>query len=278
MIEIILFAIGILGFGAAAYFDLRYTEFADWLPYGMIISALAIRGIFAAYTGNLLIITNSVLFGLLFLALGMGLYFTKQWGDGDAWLLGAMGFLFPDKESMLFLGGFSSNIPFYLALIFNLFLISLFYILAYTIVLGAKNKKVGKEFSSSLRKNRKSIYGVTGLFFAVLIVFTFYFGLTSAFLFHFYSAVGILYALFFFVQYTKVIESKVFVKKISTKDLREGDVLVQDKWRGLTKKELAKLKKTKRFVYIKEGIRFAPVFILAVLATALYGGLLFLVV
>ena len=280
MLELILFAVGILGFGAAAYFDLRYTEFADWLPYGMIILVLAIRTIFSIFTGNFLILTNSIIFGLLFLGLGFLLYFTKQWGDGDAWLLGVLGFLFPDKESMIFFHGYGSIIPFYLTLIFNLFLVSLFYIVAYSLVLGAKNKSVRKEFSLSLKRSKKGVLGLSATVLVAVLIWTLYFvyfqSTYSFLLFPFYSAVGLIYLLYFFSKYAKAIEKKAFTKKIPTSKLKVGDVLVSDKWRGLTKKDIQKLRKTKKFVEIKEGIRFAPVFLITVLVTALYGGLLFL--
>ena len=147
-------------------------------------------------------------------------------------------------------------------------------------VLGAKNKSVRKDFSLSLKRSKKGIFSVSATVLVALIVFTLYFvhfqSTYSFLLFPFYSALGLIYLLYFFVKYAKSIENKAFTRKIPTNKLKLGDVLVSDKWRGLTKKDINQIKKSKKFVYIKEGIRFAPVFVITVLVTALYGGLLFL--
>ena len=43
-------------------------------------------------------------------------------------------------------------------------------------------------------------------------------------------------------------------------------------WEGITEKELKKIKKSgKKFIWIKEGVRFAPAFPLALLFTILVG-------
>ena len=96
---LVLLGISLVGFGMAGYWDLRTTEFPDWLPYAMIILALGTRGLFSFLTGDYSLIINSVLYGGAFLLFGLGLYWFKQWGDGDAWLLGVMGFLWPDSGS-----------------------------------------------------------------------------------------------------------------------------------------------------------------------------------
>ncbi|UCD07613.1 MAG: prepilin peptidase, partial [Candidatus Aenigmatarchaeota archaeon] len=98
MLGWVLLVIGIAGFGLAGYLDLKTTEFPDWIPYFIIVSALVVRGISAWLLQDLSIITESVLIGIVFLAFGLGLYYLKQWGDGDAWLLGAIGFLFPNPS------------------------------------------------------------------------------------------------------------------------------------------------------------------------------------
>ena len=277
MLEIILFAVGLVGFGLAGYYDLRYTEFHDILPYSLIVIVLLIRGVFAFLSSDFSILINSAITGLLFLGLGFILYLTKQWGDGDAWLLGCFGFLFSDPQSMLFLNGFNSLVPFQLAALFNFFIISVVYIILYSFVIGLRTPGIYKDFTSAMNSNKKKLYGSLSLPILVLAA-AFYFFLIAFYQYSFIFSLLtlLLVCLVFFGYYTKSLEKLAFRKKISSRKLKEGDVLIGNRWRSLTKKEVASLKRTKKYVYIKEGVRFAPVFIITLLVTALYGGLLFL--
>jgi hypothetical protein len=77
-----------------------------------------------------------------------------------------------------------------------------------------------------------------------------------------------------FSYYGKAIEENMFKKQVNVRDLRVGDVLVNERWKGLTEKEIGKLRKKGGKVWIKEGTRFAPVFIIALLITIFYGDLI----
>ncbi len=275
MLAWLLTLVGVAGFGIAGYKDLRTTEFPDWLPYAIIVAALGIRGTFSYFTGDWTFLTNSILVGLAFLGGGLALYYAKQWGDGDAWLLGALGFLFPDAAGL----ALATPLPFPLILLFNLFLVSLLYLIAYSIALGIKNPGQFVHFKKQLRKEAKGIA-------TIFLVFT---GLTMGLLVavmqmvpdptRFYPlAFGfppLLLGLLFFVQYGRFIEQHLFRKKIPVKSLRVGDVPAEDKWRVLSAKEIAALRKRGGTITVKEGVRFAPVFAVTVLVTVLWGSLLF---
>lgn len=277
MLGLLLLAVGIVGFGLAAYWDVKTTEFPDWLPYSMIGSALGIRLIFAFMEGNFSIITDSVFTGLGFLALGLLFYFTNQWGDGDAWLLGALGFLFPNAT------GFSvaATFPFPLLILINFFFISFFYLIAYSIILGLRNPKMLRKFTKSMSKQRKRIVcPIVGFAAACLalmyVLYTYFFldeYLTGMILFF-----PFLFAfLMVFVKYGRFVEENLFKKKVNVKDLREGDVPLDERWRVLSKKEITVLKKRGGTIWIKEGVRFAPVFIITLLYTILFGSLVFFI-
>ena len=75
------------------------------------------------------------------------------------------------------------------------------------------------------------------------------------------------------------------ISKISSKKLQEGDMIAQDipklkilkrQIRGLTKDEIKKIRRIKKYILIRDGIRYGPVFFLALLATILYGFIPFL--
>jgi len=279
MLGWILLLIGAAGFGAAGYMDLKTTEFPDWLPYVMITGALASRGAFAFMTGDLSVIIDSVLVGCVFLGLGMAMYFTKQWGDGDAWLLGALGFLFPAPT------GFSPpsispvQIPFPAVMLFNFFLISFFYLIAYSFALGALNPRVTKRFKKHLKSKSKTIVSAVIVFILLCAVISIYismsFGIPAGKL-AFIAVFPPLFAgLLVFVHYGKFIEGNLFRKRIKASDLRPGDVPVGRKWRVLSDEDVRRLKKRGGHIWIKEGIRFAPVFIITLLLSLFFGNMFF---
>jgi hypothetical protein len=268
-----LLAVGIGGFGLAGYLDLRYTEFPDWLPYSMIILALIARGAFSLLTGNFTYLIDSVFVGLAFLGFGLTLYYIRQWGDGDAWMLGALGFLFPDPAG--FGQALGSTMPFPLVVFFNFFIISLFYLIGYAIILGIRSPLVCATFVKNLRGNVLSFAFVFFGLFVVSLSFSLYLGwLLSMPLWSFSGILmtpflAVLILLFF--HYARAVEGDLFKRKVKARQLRIGDVLVKDRWRGLTEKEVNRLRKKGRDVWIKEGVRFAPVFVICLLITLFYG-------
>ena len=275
MFELLLLAVGIAGFGLGGYWDLRYTEFNDWLPYSMIIAALAIRGAFAFFLGDISIIVNSLLVGMAFLGFGLLLYYLRQWGDGDAWLLGALGFLFPTASG--FTQVVEGIMPFPMTMFFNFFIVSLFYLVIYALALGLRTPRVYGTFIRNLKGNMKLLAAV----FFGLVAFT------TSISVYFWQAFDVPLSSFYgillmpvlslviltFLYYARAVEGDLFKKKIPSSKLRVGDVLISDKWRGLTEKEVAQLKKKGGEVWIKEGVRFAPVFLINLIITLFYGSL-----
>jgi hypothetical protein len=86
--------------------------------------------------------------------------------------------------------------------------------------------------------------------------------------------------LFFLWRFAKAVEDIGFKRKIPVSKLKVGDVLLENRlWEGINEKQLKKIKKSgKKTVVIKEGVRFAPAFPLALLFTLFYGdGILFLI-
>ncbi|UCD03248.1 MAG: prepilin peptidase [Candidatus Aenigmatarchaeota archaeon] len=276
MLGWILLAIGVVGFGYAGYKDLKTTEFEDWLPYSIIIAALAVRGVSAFLLNDFTIIMDSVFYGLLFLGLGYMLYFLRQWGDGDAWLMGALGFLFPDATG--FVPMFQGAMPFPFMLIFNFFLVALAYLVVYALVLGIRNPNIYKSFIKNVHERKKTIIVIFVATAAAALFASMY--LSFAFYLHIYRFTNLLLVpfaallLMLFLQYAKAVEKDLFKRKIKAKDLKAGDVLITDKWRGLTEHEVKKLRKRGGEFWIKEGVRFAPVFVINLLLTMFIGNLI----
>jgi len=286
MLGIISVIIGLVGFGWAGWKDLRTTEFPDWVPYSMIFAALILRGVFSFLEGNYMLLLNSAIVGCVLLGFGLLLYHFRQWGDGDAWLLGALGFLFPDGlgfDAAAFSGGnlaLFANFPvspFPLLMVFNFFFVAFFYIVVYSVVVGLRSREAGKFFRD-FRKDLIRIVGIT-VVFTLGIFGVFYYAGMPAQVFSFVVLFPpLLFLLLVFLHYGRFIEGNVFKKRISVKELREGDVPVGEKWRVLGRKEIRALQKKGGKIWIKEGVRFSPVFFLTILVMLLYGNLWNLIV
>jgi hypothetical protein len=257
--------VGVVGFGWAGWKDLKTTEFPDWIPYSMILAALLLRGAFSFILGDYSILLRSAVVGALFMVFGLLLYYTKQWGDGGAWLLGAMGFLYPDG-----LGFAAGSLPFPLVMLFNFFFVAFFYIVAYSIAVGVKKRKT-KKFFRSFRKDAGRVLATTAGFTLAVVGIFYYFGLSlQRFLFIFLFP-PLLFLLLVFLHYGRFVEKTIFRKRVDVKDLKVGDVPVGEKWRVLSRKEIRSLRKRGGEIWIKEGVRFAPVFFLTLVAMLLFG-------
>lgn len=277
MMDWLLLAIGAAGFGLAGYWDLKTTEFPDWLPYAVIVLSLVVRGAYSWMLGDWWIILNSVIVGGLFLGLGLLLYYIKQWGDGDAWLLGALGFLFPVAPGS-FVPVVSSSFLFQMALLFNFFVLSFVYLIVYAIGMGVKDRRLLSGFSHSFSGQAPMVGMMTIMFsaacLAIVMVMSVVFGLPVNAVSHILLLPAAILGLLVFVQYGQYIEKHMFKREISVKDLRVGDVPVGEKFRVLNQKEVDELKAKGGKVWIKEGVRLSPVFLITLLVTFFYGSLL----
>ncbi len=277
MLDYVFLAIGLAGFGLAAYWDLRYTEFPDWLPYSMIMLTIATKAAASFLADDWWILLNSFLVGTLFLGLGLLLYFSRQWGDGDAWLMGAMGFLLPAQMGF----GTQTVLPFPMGVLFNFLLISLVYLIAYSVFLGLKNRSINKKYADVLRDEKYKLIGMSAFFFAFSWGFAFFMDslyFSDVNIMQMFLLPFLLTFILFFSYYAKTVEKNLFKRKIRTSELREGDVILDGRWKGVTKRDIAMLKRKTKHVWIKEGVRFAPVFVITMLISIFYGDLLFLLV
>jgi hypothetical protein len=271
---IALLGISIAGFGAAAWWDLRTTEFPDWLPYAMIAGGLGTRALASLLTWDFSYVISSALVGCIFLGFGLMLYWLRQWGDGDAWLLGAMGFLFPDSGWFMT----ATMLPFPAAMLFNFFLVAFFYLLVYSVFLGVRSSDISRGFIKELRGSAREIGRLVGGFTAACIILvaiiSWRFGVPPGELLYVLVFPPLLLSIMVFTRYGRFVEANLFKRKVPASRLREGDVLASDRWRGLSAREVAALRKKGGDVWIKEGVRFAPVFLATVLVTLMWGSLL----
>ena len=276
MLEILLFVVAFVGSVLASYFDLKTTEIPDEIPYVMMAIGIVGNLVKSYLTLSYWPFLLSLIVGLGFLGFGFIMYYAGQWGGGDAKILSAIGFLLPNLTPEIKVEFF---FPFPLSFFFNVFLIGAIYIILYAIAMSIKNKKIWTLFFKDLKASIKTIAAFTFaliVFFAVFgIIFVRYYEILmvkDAVLLTVIISLSFI-GLFVLWKFVKAVEDVGFKKKIPVSELKVGDVLMEYKvWEGITEKDLKKIKKSgKKYVWIKEGVRFAPTFPLALLFTILVG-------
>lgn len=280
MLDILLVLTGLLGFGIAAYYDLKTTEFSEMIPYGMIVVAVLAKLASAYLTGDYSLFFTSVANGILLLAIGLALYYLGQWGDGDAFLLGTLGFLFP-IPSAAFSPSFLLPLP--ASLVFNTFAVGSVYTILFAAFVGFTNRKVVRLFVDDVFSNLLKIAAATVAFFALLVAaplaIGWYLGLSvpAAFVVNSLWSLPFLVFLVLMWRYARIIDAKMFTKRIAVSGLKVGDVVKTLKlWKGVTKEEVRQFKKKGGYVVVREGLRFAPVFFFAFVLTLVYGDVVLL--
>jgi len=238
--------------------DFKTREIANWLTFSLIIFALGFRLFYSLFSNDGFQFFFSGLMGLgIFFAIGNLLYYGKVFAGGDAKLMIALGTILPIFPNIF------SNIQGFFDFFLIFLIMGFLYILLSSLFLCVKNfKSFKKEFSKQLRKNKKLIFVVL----SVSIIF-----LLLGFVQTIFFIVGILmFSTSNLFLYSKAVDESCMIKRIKTKNLREGDWLysnvkigkkeIKAKWEGLNKKDIKELRKKLKEVRIRQGIPFSPVF------------------
>ncbi|MEM7819701.1 MAG: A24 family peptidase [Candidatus Aenigmatarchaeota archaeon] len=255
--------IALIGSIAAGIWDLFTTEVPDEIPVLMVSIGIFYWIINAIITNNFFPLFISLFVGTILLIFGLLMYKKKQWGGADAWVLAAIGYMIPIYAGKIFIIDY----------LFNFLIISIIYIVVYAFILGIKNRKIFSYFIIDIKENWKIIISIPSIFILIILLF-FLFNLDILPLIEMFFL--ILFIIFFW-RYAYVIEKRFFKKRISTAKLKVGDVLEEMKWVGLTKEEVNKIKRQKKFVTIKEGVRFVAVFPITLVVTLLFGNVFFII-
>lgn len=278
MIQNIAFLAATISLGIAAYSDIKTREVPDWLSYSTIFFGIGLRILFSAVFQDWSYIINGVLGFLVFLIVGLIMFYTGQWGGGDSKLLMGIGVLLGLEPVF--------KIPLLLIFWINALFVGAFYGLLYSIYLAYKHKRrFTKRYIKLYRTYRLQRYVLISFsIMVILVAFLFedpFLKITMAFLALF------LLVMAYIIIFIKAIEDVAMKKFVSVEKLTEGDWIVKDvvidgkricgpKDLGIEKKQiqqLIKLKKKKKIdkILIKEGIPFVPGFFFAMILTILVG-------
>jgi len=215
------------------------------------------------------------------------MYYSRQWGGGDAKLLMAMSVIFATypKSLLTIFSPNLNNLYFPFIIFINILIIGAIYSIISTIYLAIKHKKgFTKEFKLYLQKTKQArkIFLILSILLIVLaLMFEDFFIKVTLFI----SAIVILFFLYFWI-YIKSVEKGAMYRKTLTSKLIEGDWLTKNIYKnkklllkipryGITKKQIALLKKYGiKSIEIKQGIVFTPSFLIATIISLIFGNLI----
>jgi len=248
---------------AASFTDIKKREIPDWISYSFIALALAAAAAESVVYSKPYFILNSAAGLALFFILANIFYYAKVFAGGDAKLMmglgAALGIDFNFLANILVVGGV--------------------YGIVYSAALAFSNFK-------NFRKEAKKVN--LPLFYFILasaLIFASALILNYSFLYMFAALVLFLPLLYLF---SFSVEKSSLIKSVPPEKLTEGDWLAADvtikgktikaSFEGLSKSDIALIKKSKKNVLIKYGLPFVPVFLLAFLAELIAGNLLFVII
>ena len=264
MFEIIfLFVLALVWIIFATVQDMKKREIANWINFSLIIFAIGFRFFYSLFFKSDFAFFYQGLIGLgIFFLIGNLLYYGKMFAGGDAKLMIALGAILPFSEDLII------NVKTFTVFFILFLLVGALYSISASIFLSIKSfKKFKKEFLVQLKKNKRLI---SLLIFLALILMIFGFSEKI-----FFSLGILVFILPYFYIYVKSVDEACMVVKVKSDKLTEGDWLYRDikigkevikaNWRGLNKKEITFIQKNKKYVTIRNGIQFTPVFLISFL-------------
>jgi len=267
MFELVYIVLALVGSGACGWNDLKTTDIPDSITVGMVLAGLGLHGLESFLAGTVDPFLSSLFTVIFFGVFGVVMYYMGMWGGGDGLLLAGIGALVPVYS------GYTSWLPFSVAYLFNVLLIGLVYSLAYMIIFGVRNRNVRKMFFKRMENDYVSIGSLV-----VAVIFLGY--AVSVSLNIFLIGAGLFLLLLPVIYSLSKIVEKNFYRRIDSKELKEGDMIGEDiprlrikklEIKGLTKKEVKQIQRLKKTILIRTGIRYGPVFLLALVFTLLFG-------
>jgi len=99
-----LITIGAVGLIVGSITDLQKREVADWVNYSLLFAGLGLRALYAAQAGNLWYLVAGIIGAIIMFSIALFMYYTGQWGGGDAKMLMGLGALFATFQPVTILG------------------------------------------------------------------------------------------------------------------------------------------------------------------------------
>ncbi len=279
------FAIALSGMSIASYVDIQKREVPNRISFGLIISMIVLRFVYAYQTHNIYNFWFALAVGAGFLGLGLLFFYAQQWGGADVKLLVVLGIgfatIYPEFSPVL-----PVSWPFFLTILTNFLFIAAAYSLLYSFLLAFSNKNVYTDLKASLGKYE--------LLLGVLSIITIYFiGRSFS---KFFYALYLIPFFWFLMKYLKAIDKNCMYRIVKADTLVEFDVpqnsvkvgnktVVDAKDpNGMTIGQIDQIKKyihtgkLKNEFKIKWGIPLIPVFPITLVASLYFGDIYFAII
>jgi Flp pilus assembly protein protease CpaA len=268
----------------ASITDFQKREVADWVNYGLFVSAIALRLIFAAITLDKAILLDGFFGFLIYATFGLLMFYTGQWGGGDTKLIIGLGTLF--GMTLIPFNIYTVFDSLLVSFLINLIFVGSLYGLIWSLVLVCMNIKGFLSKWSAVSKSC-NVVKIIALLIGMIPIITWSIIHEMSFLLIMLGITPIV--LIYVYIFTKSIERTYMVRTLSPEEVTEGDwidkevfhkgkLIVGPKDLGISKKQIALLKKFKiSKVPVKMGIPFVPSFLLTFIVTFLFGNVINLI-
>lgn len=260
MLELLRLAIALAGTAVGGWWDMKTTDVPDALLFGMIGAGLLLNFLEWQLFGLQELFAYSMIVTGMFGLFGILMYKAGAWGGGDGAMLTAVGSLVP---VWIFPPSFSW-LPFPLVFVFAVFTIGLAWSVSYILLKVFRSRSLTREFVKGMMDRKPVFLAFAAAAAAVVLIGGFPLSGLFAFLLLLMTPLMVL---------TKVSE-KAFSTQVLSSRLRPGDMLGEDipklklwkrELRGLKESEIAGIRKARRTVLIRTGVRYTPVFFFALL-------------
>ncbi|MFH1916870.1 MAG: A24 family peptidase [Nanoarchaeota archaeon] len=277
---IIPWAVSLVAIIVGSWNDIRTREVPDWMNFSLLAFGITfgvlVSLIYWDYHPLLYSLTGLV----ICVAIAYFMYYTGQWGGGDAKLLMGLGAVIGFNPSIF--SGFSIfRMSVLFDFIVNLILAGAVYGFFFVIILAFVKRK---QFYPAFRMKAGKLRGLRYAAWAVGIfgVLSFFF-LSPPFNYLTFALAAGLFFMFYLWIIAKTVEHTCMTKEVPIQALTEGDWILKDvivsgkritgpKDLGISKEQIAellRLKKQKKIskIWIKIGIPFVPSFLFGFLIT-----------
>lgn len=274
--------IGVIVLAIGTYTDVKTREVPDWLNFGLIAAGFGSRLIFSAALHEWSYIVHGLLGFAAFLVLAYVMFYTGQWGGGDAKLVMGLGALFGLRLDLY---------DFSLSFIVNAFILGALFAVIYSIFLICRN---WKKFKSEIMRHRDrkifKIMRVNAVIITLAGIALFYLLDDALLKFYIITTMFLIVLMFYLWLVIKAVEKAGMYRFVEPSKLTEGDWIAKEikvdgkhiagpKDLGVEMKQIKKLielRKKNRIkkVLIKEGMPFVPSFLASFIVTMLWGNIL----
>jgi Flp pilus assembly protein protease CpaA len=257
-----LFAVALVWILFATIQDLRKREVANWLNFSLIAIAFSYRVFYSNFNNDWSFLLYGIYGFALFFLLGYLFYYGKVFAGGDSKLLIALGGILPFET-------FGDLFYVTLGFLFVLFFIGTIYSLIYSIIISViRRKRFVHEFKIKI-KSSKIILTIVVALVAILVIIEGF--IQGSWRFSVISSIGITLLGMLYIYLMAVDKCMIALRapgKLTEGDWILNDIKVGNKWirksvHGLSLEEIRLLRKSGKSIYVKDGIPFIPVFLVA---------------